>query len=271
MEKLDPIFDNLGQIVQSLAPVALAVSGGIDSMTLAVFAHRLREESGTTMVHAVSPAVPPAASQRVREWAQRENWDLRLVDAGEFLDQAYMANPVNRCFFCKGNLYGAISRLTERQILSGTNADDLGEYRPGLVAAKQLDVRHPYVEANLGKSDVRALARWLGMGDLSELPSSPCLSSRIETGIAIDPQVLAAVNATETLVASTLAARTVRCRVRRGGLAIELDEESFSRVDATLKSRFSKSILELFPSSFGGSSVAFEPYRNGSAFVGILR
>ena len=91
----------------------------------------------------------------------------------------YLANPVDRCFFCKTNLYGCIARLTDAQILSGANLDDLQEYRPGLEAAKCHSVRHPYLEAGIDKRAVRSLARELGLGALSELPAAPCLSSRM--------------------------------------------------------------------------------------------
>ena len=258
----------LESIVASLGPVALALSGGIDSMALAVFAHRLLGAARIQMVHAMSPAVPLQASQRVKDWASMEGWDLHLIDAGEFADPNYVTNPVNRCFFCKGNLYGTIAGLTKRQIISGANTDDLGEYRPGLVAARNQNVRHPYVEAAMSKRDVRSLARRLGMGALAELPSSPCLSSRVETGIIIDPDVLAAVNAAEMLVTTTLSTTTVRCRVRRTGLVIELDHESLSRLTAAANEALQKSIPELFPAGFSPVHVEFAPYRTGSAFIG---
>ena len=87
----------------------------------------------------------------------------------------YLANPVDRCFFCKTILYGCIARLTDAQILSGANLDDLQEYRPGLEAARCHSVRHPYLEAGIDKRAVRSLARELGLGALSELPAAPCL------------------------------------------------------------------------------------------------
>ena len=158
--------------------------------------------------------MPREATQRTQALAEREGWTLHVIDAGEFDNADYMRNPVNRCFFCKTSLYGSIRPHTAAQIVSGTNLDDLGEYRPGLLAAREHGVRHPFVEAGLRKSDVRALARQLGLGEVAELPASPCLSSRVETGIAIDPAVLALVHATEQLVAQALQPKTVRCRVR---------------------------------------------------------
>lgn len=258
----------LEDMLSSLETSAIAVSGGVDSMTLAVIAHRLLGRERVTMMHAFSPAVPPEATERVRGFAKSEGWDLRILDAGEFADENYVSNPVNRCFFCKGNLYGAISRLSDRQVLSGANTDDLGEYRPGLDAARNHHVRHPYLEAGIDKQGVRALARELGLGELAELPASPCLSSRVETTIAIDPEALKAIHAIERLIGAALTPKTVRCRVRRTGVVIELDPQSLDRITTDRQSDLSKAIVALLPTTLAGRTIGFEAYRNGSAFVG---
>jgi uncharacterized protein len=258
----------LDTVLSSLGASAVAVSGGVDSMTLAVIANRLLGRNQVTMMHAVSPAVPPEATERVRGFARIENWDLRILDAGEFSDENYVANPINRCFFCKGNLYGAIGKISDRQVLSGTNTDDLGEYRPGLEAARHHRVRHPYLEAGINKEGVRALARDLGLGMLAELPASPCLSSRVETLIPIDPETLTAIHAIEQLVDAQLRPKTVRCRVRKSGIVIELDEESLAWLAEDRSRELSGSIASLLPTALAFQPVSFAPYRNGSAFVG---
>ena len=153
-------------------PLAVAVSGGVDSVTLATFAHRTAA-SRVEMFHAVSPAVPREATERVERLASAQGWRLRIVDAGEFTDKSYLANPVDRCFFCKTNLYGCIASLSDSQILSGANLDDLGEYRPGLNAAKLHSVRHPYLEAKVDKTAVRSLARDLGLARLVRTARCP--------------------------------------------------------------------------------------------------
>ncbi|MFK0166597.1 adenine nucleotide alpha hydrolase [Rhizobium sp. NPDC090279] len=258
----------LEDMLSSLETSAIAVSGGVDSMTLGVIAHRLLGRDRVTMMHAVSPAVPGEATERVRHFAECEGWDLRILDAGEFADENYLSNPVNRCFFCKGNLYGAITRICDRQVLSGANTDDLGEYRPGLEAARNHQVRHPYLETGIDKQGVRALARELGLGDLSELPASPCLSSRVETAIAIDPEMLKAIHAIERLVGDELTPQTVRCRVRRTGVIIELDPQSLARIAPDRRPYLSDAIVALLPAALAARPIGFEAYRNGSAFVG---
>ena len=255
------LLSRLHAALGSVGPAAIAVSGGIDSLTLATAAHR-HAPGRIAMHHATSPAVPPEATARTRALAASEGWALDVFDAGEFADPAYRANPVNRCFFCKTNLYGAIAARTERQILSGTNTDDLGEYRPGLDAAKDHGVRHPYVEAGIDKRGVRLLASELGLGVLSELPSSPCLSSRVETGLRIEPAVLAMVHAAETLVAARLSPRTVRCRVRARGLVIELDPDALEAAETV------RDEVQTMAAGAGfGTPVAFARYKTGSAFL----
>ncbi|MFE0759345.1 hypothetical protein ACFW16_35655 [Inquilinus sp. NPDC058860] len=258
----------LEDVLDGLGPIAVAVSGGVDSMTLAVLAHR-RRPGAVTVVHAVSPAVPPLATARVRDWAGREGWALTVLDAGEFADPRYRENPVNRCYFCKTNLYGAIAGRVDGTIVSGTNLDDLGEYRPGLDAAREHGVRHPYVEAGIGKAGLRALARDLGLGDLAELPASPCLSSRVETLIPIEPEMLRTIDAVEQLVASRLRPRTVRCRIRAAGLVVELDAGSLAGLDAGRAAALEASIRAVLPAGAASRPLAFAPYRVGSAFVGV--
>jgi len=268
----DPIIElnALENVLSSMDEVAVAVSGGVDSLTLAAFAHRQLGQR-CTMFHAVSAAVPSEGTQRTRALAEREGWTLRVIDAGEFDNGDYMRNPVNRCFYCKTSLYGSIRPHTSAQIVSGTNLDDLGEYRPGLIAAQEHGVRHPFVEAAMSKQRVRALASYLGLGEVAELPSSPCLSSRIETGIAIDPAMLACVHAAENLVTARLTPETVRCRVRAKGVVIELDQSSLAGLQGVPGDALAAEVAGLFRGAGFDYAVAFEAYRTGSAFLHFKR
>src|SRR5262249_24880781 len=121
----------LEAILANLPSLAIAVSGGVVSMSLAHAAHRVGGPR-LLVVHALPPSVPAQAAVRVRDHANRFGWRLTEVDAGEFADPEYRANPVNRCYFCKTNLYARIAHVTEGPIASGANLDDLGDYRPGL-------------------------------------------------------------------------------------------------------------------------------------------
>jgi uncharacterized protein len=262
--------DALRRLLASEPSLAVAVSGGVDSMTLATFAHRSFGQR-IEMFHATSPAVPPEGTGRVEAYADREGWTLHVFDAGEFRDADYLRNPVNRCFYCKTNLYSAISRRTPARILSGTNTDDLGDYRPGLIAAEDHRVRHPYVECGIDKASVRALARHLGLADVAELPAAPCLASRIETGIGVEADTLQKVHAVETLVAERVLPASVRCRIRAGGVVIELDSDCLGRLTAREANALRGRVSGIFGEADGAKAVTFEPYRAGSAFVGDKR
>ena len=258
----------LERVLGDIGRVAVAVSGGVDSMTLAVVAHRALGDA-STMVHAVSAAVPADATGRVERYARREGWRLERIDAGELRDARYVANPVNRCYFCKTNLYSTIAPFagTGATIVSGTNTDDLVDFRPGLAAASEHAVRHPYVECGIDKSAVRAMAAGLGLHDLAELPAAPCLSSRVETGIVIDPRVLKAVDACERLVRSATGAATVRCRVRRDAIVVELDAPALARLDASRRAELAGEVDRRMRAAGVSRELRFEPYRMGSAFL----
>jgi len=148
-------------------------------MTLAILACRTLGERAT-MLHAIAPAVPAEATRRVEAVARGEGWALHLLDGGEFGDGAYLASPYDRCFHRKTRLYAALAGVGGGVMLSGTNTDDLADYRPDLGAASDHSVRHPFVEAGVDTRGARALYRQLGYAEIAELPAAPCLPSRIE-------------------------------------------------------------------------------------------
>lgn len=249
----------LEAVLRGYARLAVAVSGGVDSMTLAHVAARTID---TTMVHAVSPAVPAEATKRVRDHARRTGWPLTETDAGEFSDPRYIGNPINRCYFCKSNLYDRIAGLTERTIASGANLDDLGDFRPGLTAARERRVVHPLVEAGIDKVSVRAIASLLGLDDLYELPAQPCLASRIETGIAISADDLAFVGAMERAVRRLAPhMKNIRCRIMRNGVVVEIDNPA-GPLRAKIEAYARRTADEA-----GRGFAGVLPYRRGAAFV----
>lgn len=262
-------IEALQHLLASAGDVKIAVSGGVDSLTLALLAGRT-PDCKAIMVHAVSPAVPPVASKRVREIAECEGWALRLVDTGEFEDENYLANPYRRCFYCKKNLYATLSAIdddTGGTILSGTNSDDIQDFRPGLEAAKQFAVRHPFVECGIDKATIRRICHQLGYPEIAALPASPCLASRMETGLRIVPVLLSFIDEVESLLRDELQADTVRCRIRHDGIRIELDTRQLDSLSGEEIKHWQRRISGLAGPKHGAKEIYFEPYRMGSAFV----
>jgi uncharacterized protein len=152
-------------------------------------------------------------------------------------------------------------------ILSGTNLDDMDDFRPGLRAAERFGVRHPFVECSVDKTSIRRIADTLGYRDLAQLPAAPCLSSRVETGLRIDPQVLGFVDRVESALRGALQPTVVRCRIRLGEIAIQLDEDRLAALSDGESDYWRRHIGDLAGSVGLPAKVRFEHYRMGSAFV----
>jgi len=242
--------------------LAIAVSGGVDSMTLAHVASR-HSRTQATMYHAASPAVPASARQRVESHAAAHGWRLVIVDAAELSDPRYRANPIDRCYFCKTHLYDRVAAATADTIVSGTNVDDLSDFRPGLRAASERGVVHPFVEARIDKAGVYAIASALGLADLERLPAQPCLSSRVETGIAIDAADLAFIDAVESRLAQSIGRETtLRCRLTHAGVVIELAAANDPKCEAAARD-IGREACRAAGRAFAG----VRPYARGAAFL----
>ncbi len=246
----------------------VACSGGVDSLLLSDVAHEAAPAS-TTIAHSVTPAVPRAATDRVLRVAGERGWRLRLVRSGEFDDERYLANPVDRCFHCKSHLYDELDRLTAAlpgaTVLSGANVDDLGEYRPGLEAARRHGVHHPWVEAGVTKDAIRALAMARDR-DWHDLPAAPCLSSRLYTGTAVTPQLLRAVEAGEQRLRELTGLAVVRCRVRGSAARIEVGAADRHRVTPDVVDDVGRVMRDVAP-AIDGAVLDEQPYAPGRAFV----
>ncbi|MDG2196561.1 MAG: ATPase [SAR324 cluster bacterium] len=259
----------LNTVLKGTSPRVVACSGGVDSMLLATLAHRQKPEE-TIVVHAVGPAVPSAASTRVKRWANQEKWQLQLVNAGEFDDPEYLANPVNRCFHCKKNLYRTLRDIREQLdsssvLLSGTNLDDLDDFRPGLGAAEQAGVRHPFVEASITKPQLREIARQSAL-PFADLPAAPCLASRLYTGTRVQADLLQLIDQTEEWIREQTGLAVVRCRVHQQEMLVEVENPSLVEKHHKLVQDLRARVLE---ASDHINSVVIDPkpYQPGRAFV----
>ncbi|WP_240205777.1 ATP-dependent sacrificial sulfur transferase LarE [Vibrio sp. CyArs1] len=267
MNSINNKIERLENQLQQLGKVTVAVSGGVDSMTLAFVAHRVLG-ANAKMVHSISPAVPPQDTQRIEDFATRYGWNMMFVESGEIDTPNYQSNPVNRCYYCKSCLYTTLGSLSFGQVVSGTNLDDLDDYRPGLIAAKEHRVVHPFVDASINKQDIRDIANQLGLPKLSKLPASPCLASRIETGIYINESNLNLVNSVEQYLRTKVESNTLRCRVQKQRLSIELDTQTITALSESEIKVLTQQITVIARKFEASVPIQFMPYQRGSAFIG---
>lgn len=180
-----------------------AFSGGVDSALVLFLARQFLGKANAVGCISDSPSLKRSDLAEAQAFCQRFDIRLEVVATQEIDDAAYYTNPSNRCFACKSHLYQNLSELQRRfpdfTILNGTNADDFGDYRPGLQAASKHAVRSPLADCGLNKQAVRDLAKELGLPNWDK-PASPCLSSRIPYGQAVTREKLSRIEAAEAVL-----------------------------------------------------------------------
>jgi uncharacterized protein len=224
-------LDALERQLLGYGRVLLGYSGGVDSALVAVAARRALGRDDLMAVIGRSPSYPEVQWQAAVALAGRHDIPLLEVDTAELADPRYAANPTNRCYFCKTELWTRLGEIARERgfdvVVDGTNADDLREHRPGHRAAGEHGIRSPLAELGWGKARVREVSRSLGL-DSWDAPASPCLSSRVAYGLEITPGRLRQVERAEAVlrqlgVAGDLRVRHHGDRVRIEVLAAELD------------------------------------------------
>lgn len=213
--------EELVNLIDSFGPVAVAFSGGVDSAVVAKAAY-LAAPATAIAVTAVSPSLASVERQTAQQVAQQIG--IRQVELAtqEFARPEYQANPANRCYFCKTELYSVLhSRIGElgvQTILNGANRDDAGDHRPGMVAATEFSVRSPLLELGFGKTEVRELAQYWNL-TVWDKPASPCLASRIAYGVPVTLERVARIEAAEHYLRETCRLREFRVRCEAQELA----------------------------------------------------
>ncbi len=267
MEALQEKHDRLVSLLAEMGSAVVAYSGGVDSAFLAARAHSVLAERAL-MVTANSPALAPSELAEACALAQLNGWRHRIINTSEMERPEYVANGPRRCFFCKTELYSHLERLAEAEgyswVANGTNCDDLGDYRPGLDAAREHHVRSPLVEAGLSKSEIRALSQELGLPTWDK-PAQPCLSSRIPYGTPVTVEALNKIAQAEAYLHS-LGVRQLRVRHFGGKARIEADPPDLARLSAPAALAEIRRVL----GALGYTEVALERFRSGRLNDAIL-
>ena len=208
-----PALARLEAVLADLGAVVVAFSGGVDSAVVAVVAHKVLGDRAVA-VTAVSETFPPEELQIAREVCTRFGIRHVLIETRELESEGYARNSGDRCYFCKSELFELATRKAEQlgiaNVVDGTILDDLGDHRPGLVAAGEKAVLHPLVDAHLDKQTVRDIARQLGI-PVWDKPSFACLGSRFAVGTRVTAPRVRAVRAVESYL-RTVGVRRFRAR-----------------------------------------------------------
>ena len=256
-------MQSLRALVQQFPSVLLGYSGGVDSALLAVV---LRQELGRDRMLAVigrSPSYPDAQWQVARDVAARFDIPLVEIETHELEDENYLANPTNRCFYCKTELWHQLVPLARERglavVCDGTNADDLRERRPGKAAGIAAGVRSPLAEAGLTKAEIRAASRELGLPTW-DAPAAPCLSSRVQYGLSITPSRLKQVEQGEAYLRRLGISGDLRVRHLGGAARIEVEPTWIPWLEAR------REAVSAHLSGLGFAQVEIDPrgYRRGS-------
>ena len=256
-------MQSLRALVRTYPSALLGYSGGVDSALLAVV---LREELGRDQMLAAigrSASYPEAQWRAALEVAARFDIPLVEIHTHELEDANYLANPTNRCFFCKTELWNRLVPLARERglavVCDGTNADDLHEHRPGKAAGAAAGVRSPLAEAGLTKAEIRDASRELGLPTW-DAPAAPCLSSRVQYGLSITPSRLKQVEEGEAYLRALGVTGDLRVRHLGDVARLEVEPSWIPWIEAR------RAAVTAHLGSLGFAQVEIDPrgYRRGS-------
>jgi len=268
MDTIDAKLGRLREIFAPMEAVLIAFSGGVDSTLVLKVAHDTIGDRALALT-TTSPTMPDEDCDTAIAMARAIGVRHLIVDSNELEIPGYAANPVNRCYLCKTNLFTVCEAKARElgidEIADGLNLDDLHDYRPGMKAAAEKGVRHPLVEAELSKAEVRELSRRLGLRTWDRA-ASPCLSSRFPYGTTITPEGLEKVARGEKLL-HALGFKVARVRYHGELARIEVEASEIERI---LKPE-TRELVDRELKQIGFQSVTIDPrgFRSGSLNEGL--
>jgi uncharacterized protein len=258
----------LRDTLSSLGSVIVAYSGGVDSAYLAYVAHDTLGDQALAIT-ADSPSYPEHHRRMAVQIAERFGLHHEIIRTHELDRPEYRANPVNRCYYCKHELYTHLSRIAADRraiVVDGNNADDRGDYRPGRQAAREFGVRSPLDEADLGKDEIRDLSHRAGLPSWDE-PASACLSSRIPYHAEVTDEKLRAIERAEQVLRS-LGFRVCRVRHHDDLARLEIARDELQR--ALAPEVAAVIVRELKAVGYRYVTIDLQGYRTGSLNEGLL-
>ena len=254
----------LKELLKGMAPVVIAFSGGVDSSYLTYIAHEVLGEQALAVM-AESPSVPSHQYQIADRVIKQIGVAFKRIHSHELDIDAYRANPANRCYYCKDELFSRLEQVAEEYasatILDGLNADDLGDFRPGRKAGEKHRIRSPLMEAGLTKEEIRELSRKAGL-PTADLPASACLASRFPYGVTITEEKLRTVDEGEEYLRE-MGFRVYRVRHHDHLVRLEFGSKDLEKA---LNPDIARRLAERFKRlGYKYVTLDLEGYRTGSA------